>query len=204
MQEPQPRTHTSVHTAEPVTRHLFTPPEGDRSIRIDLSPLSTRHGASQRLRRSDKRLLWLISGMFRYYPAIPGHGAVVDRLTGWLEGQGCSLGLRPPTLGLRLVGALPPTLGAFLTLPTLLITLSESSLGSRVPREALVRSHMGTNSTRGSPEAPQRLNWAVTLALTLAAQAAHGDSPTYNYGKSRPTWTRRDSFLIPDRVVHLL
>ena len=158
MQEPQPRTHTSVHTAEPVTRHLFTPPEGDRSIRIDLSPLSTRHGASQRLRRSDKRLLWLISGMFRYYPAIPGHGAVVDGLTGWLEGQGCSLGLRPATLGLRLVGALPPTLGAFPPLPTLLITLSESPLGSRVRREALVRSHKAPTALIGSSEAQSGRN----------------------------------------------
>ena len=40
-----------------------------------------------------------------------------------------------------------PTLGAFLTLTTLLITLPESQLGTRVPGEALVRSHIGTNST---------------------------------------------------------
>ena len=39
-----------------------------------------------------------------------------------------------------------PTLGALLTLSTLLTTLPESPLGSRTPREAVDRSHIGTNS----------------------------------------------------------
>ena len=47
------------------------------------------------------------------------------------------------------------------------------------------------------------LDRAVTLALTLGTEAARGASPTYIHGKSRPTWTRRDSLLVPDRVVRL-
>ena len=52
-------------------------------------------------------------------------------------------------------------------------------------------------------EAPQRLDRAVTLALTLGTGAVHGDAPTYSRGKNRPSWARRVSFLAPERVAHL-
>ena len=103
------------------------------------------------------RRLWLASGIFWSFPTIPGHGAVMGRLTWWLEEwlewQGYDLQPRGSRLigagGSRLIGALRPALGAFLTLPTLLITLPESALplGSRIPREAVNMSHRGHNST---------------------------------------------------------
>ena len=43
-----------------------------------------------------------------------------------------------------------PTLSAFLTLPTLLTTLSESPLDSRTPREAVDRSHKALTALKGS------------------------------------------------------
>ena len=143
----------------------------------------------------------MISGTFWSFPTIPDHGAVMGRLTGWLDGVGLQprVTTRNPSATPRWSSA--PTLGAFLTLPTILITLRESTLGSRTPMEAVDMSHRALTALK---QAPQRLNQAATLALALASQAARGDSPTHSHGKSRPTWVRRHSFLIPNRVVHLL
>ena len=69
-------------------------------------------------------------------------------------------------------------------------------MGSKILREAVVRPHMGKHS-------PQRLDRAVTLALTLGQGAVHGDSSTYSHGKGKPTWARIISFLVPERVVLL-
>ena len=63
---------------------------------------------------------------------------------------------------------------------------------------------MGTNS-------PQRLlqrsigghNPSSNPRHRGLAEAVYGASPTYNHGKSRPSWARRVSFLAPERVAHL-
>ena len=89
------------------------------------------------------------------------------------------------------------------TLQTLPATLLRPPLSSFIPRGVQGRTITVVQGQPQPSESPQRPNRSVTLALTLGTGVGHGDPPSYNHDKSRPTWAGGDHFLVPDRVVRL-
>ena len=126
------------------------------------------------------RVRWSSLSIFSATLTIPGHGEVVGMLTTARVGLKLGLGLRPPILGLRPICA-----------PLELLVHSRCFPDPTNPTTNPTRVSTGQKSTQGCrrevthghqqpSEAPQRLDRAVTLALTLGTGAIHSDAPTHS------------------------